>query len=249
MKLLTIATPKKTRKPKQIGGVIYRGPSQLDGEDIVVILTGIKQKSSNAKTGAMVQAWILRADQNPYEAVQSGADSSICGDCVHRNSSCYVVVAQAPLQVYKAWKRGRYADWTQAFPARTLRGKRVRLGAYGDPAAVPFSVWRRVFEQKLAGWTGYTHQWHRPEVTRLRNYVMASVDSEDEALEAWHLGWRTFRVRTSEDALIPGAEAVCPASEEAGKRSSCDRCGLCEGQATEARSIAIVSHGYRKGNF
>ena len=248
MKLLTLAKPVSRKALKPLGGVIYQGPSELDGEEIVVILTGIKGSSKNSKTGAMVQAWILRADQNPVAAYQSGADASICVDCMHRNHSCYVVVAQAPLQVYKAWGRGRYADWTKAFPARKLAGRKVRLGAYGDPAAIPFSVWRRVFEQDITGWTGYTHQWRRPEARRLRNYVMASVDTEAEAVEAQAQGWRTFRVRTP-DAPTLGSEIVCPASVEAGQKTTCEACGLCKGQKSQAHSIVIKSHGYRAKGF
>lgn len=248
MKLLTLAKPvKRIRKPRLIGGVIYQGPSMIDGSPIVVIVTGFR-KSKNSKTGAMLQTWILRADQTPTEAVKSGADQSICGDCRHRDSSCYVVVAQAPLAVYKAWQAGRYQDWTGAFPDNRLQGRQIRLGAYGDPAAVPFRVWRRVFEQKLAGWTGYTHQWRNPDVQRLRNFVMASVDSPEEQAQASAAGWRTFRVRHAGETLGE-REVICPASDEAGNRTTCEACNLCQGQRSDAKSIVITVHGTRAGNF
>ena len=230
------------------GAVLYHGPSMLDGEDIVVIVTGLREASANTKTGKMLQTWIMRADVEPAQALDTGQDSSVCGDCVHRGASCYVIVARAPLQIYRAWKRGSYLDWTQAFPHRALRGKRIRLGSYGDPAAVPFNTWRRVFAQRLAGWTGYTHQWHDPRFTRLRNYLMASVDSPEETLEAWHQGWRTFRVRRQDDPIMRG-EVTCPASDEAGKRTTCAKCVLCAGQRTDAKSIVIMAHGYKAGSF
>ena len=80
-----------TRKPT--GFIAYRGPSLIDGSPIVVVV--VTAKSSNRKTGSMVQTYILRADQNPVAAVKSGADVSICGDCKHRGDkgqgrSCYV---------------------------------------------------------------------------------------------------------------------------------------------------------------
>jgi hypothetical protein len=50
------------------GIVIYRGPSILDGSPIVVIATGLGSGSSNRKTGALVQTWILRDDVSPIES-------------------------------------------------------------------------------------------------------------------------------------------------------------------------------------
>jgi hypothetical protein len=41
--------------------IFYRGPSQLTGDPIVAVLTGLVTRSSNAKTGPMLQTWILRA--------------------------------------------------------------------------------------------------------------------------------------------------------------------------------------------
>jgi hypothetical protein len=46
-------------------GIIYQGPSLLDGAPIVVIANYSK---SNRKTGGVVQTYILRADMNPLEA-------------------------------------------------------------------------------------------------------------------------------------------------------------------------------------
>lgn len=234
-----------------IGAVLYHGPSQLDGEDIVVIMTGLKGGSANSKTGKMIQTWILRADRDPREAALTGADASVCGDCKHRREqggACYVVIEQAPLAVWRAWQRGRYADWTKAFPVNALEGRRVRLGSYGDPAAVPFKVWRRVFAQKISGWTGYTHQWQNPLFTHLRGKIMASADSRMEAAAAREAGWNTFRVRAPDEPMME-AEVMCPASEEMGKRTTCERCGLCRGQTSTGKSVAIVAHGYVASRF
>ena len=67
------------------GYVIYDGPSAWDGKRIVVIVTGIRSKSANRKTGGMVQTYIIRPDVSPLAAVyESEADASICGDCPHR---------------------------------------------------------------------------------------------------------------------------------------------------------------------
>lgn len=71
----------KTTKP--LGYILYEGPSMIDGAPIVVIVNKI-DGSDNAKTGAMVQTFIIRSDVAPVEALATGADVSICGDCEHR---------------------------------------------------------------------------------------------------------------------------------------------------------------------
>jgi hypothetical protein len=44
-------------------------------------------------------------------------------------------------------------------------------------------------------------------------------------------------------AVVKGKEILCPASKEAGYKTSCDKCGLCAGASIAAKSIAIVAHG------
>ena len=65
-------------------GIIYKGPSLLDGKPIVVIGTYSKR---NSKTGAVLQTYILCDDGlDPLEASKTGADFSICGDCIMRGT-------------------------------------------------------------------------------------------------------------------------------------------------------------------
>lgn len=56
-------------------------------------------------------------------------------------------------------------------------------------------------------------------------------------------GHRTFRVIPDKSAIVKGAEILCPASKEAGYRTTCNSCGLCGGNTVKAKSIAIVAHG------
>ena len=63
------------------GFIFYRGASPIDGAPIVAVAT---LKSANSKTGDMVQTWILREDISPLDAIGSGEDASICGNCAHR---------------------------------------------------------------------------------------------------------------------------------------------------------------------
>jgi hypothetical protein len=118
----------------------------------------------------------------------------------------------------------------------------MRLGAYGDPAAVPSAVWR-VLTSKLEGWVGYTHQWRQVWAQALRDYCMASVDTSAERALALAMGWRPFRVRTIDEPL-ERREARCPASEESGFKLTCSTCGFCNGAGSGRRGgVAIQLHG------
>lgn len=239
--------------------VIYTGPSLIDGAPIVAIAIA---KSGNAKTGDMVQTYILRADIDPREASKTGADISICGNCRHRGiatddpraklakrRTCYVVIGQGPLIVWNAFWRGKYAQARNARQIENIgRGRMVRLGTYGDPAAVPSHVWRALIKS-AAGYTGYSHQ-SGLDCGFDPSLMMVSADNLPDARDAWQNGARTFRVIAREEwardgmaALVKGQETLCPASVEAGKRTTCDNCGLCAGNSIAARSVAIVAHG------
>jgi hypothetical protein len=65
------------RKGTFTGVILYRGPSMLDGAPIVVIANRITDASTNSKTGAMVQTFIVRADADPMTALREGLDSSV----------------------------------------------------------------------------------------------------------------------------------------------------------------------------
>jgi len=229
------------------GLILWEGHSKIDGGPIAVIATGLKQGSTNSKTGAMVQTYILRRDIAPMEAVKTGDDASICGGCPHRGDgngkgrSCYVTLMHGPRGVWAAYKRGSYPKATLQEVADAMEGRTVRLGTYGDPAAAPLGLWLAVI-LRAAGWTGYTHQW-REAHDGFAQFCMASVDSIDEMHEAHLAGYRTFRVSPGVGEQTD-REIVCPASEEAGKRTTCENCQLCAGLSTNSpKSIVIAAHG------
>ena len=233
------------------GFVFYDGPSALDGAPIIGIAV---LRSANVKTGDMVQTFILRADESPMSAIDTGADASICGDCVHRGApgrarTCYVDVAKSVQSVYAAWVRGAYPLISPAEGARMLKGRAVRMGAYGDPAAIPAAHWRALL-RFAAGHTGYTHQWRQRHAQGLRSLVMASADSASERDTARAMGWRTFRVRGAAEPLA-AREIVCPASAEAGARRQCVTCQACDGAARgpAQASVAIIVHGRMARHF
>lgn len=231
---------------KPTGYVIYRGPSMLDGAPIVAIAT---MHSENRKTGDMVQTWILREDMSPVDASKAKADASICGDCKHRWSlggACYVNIGQGPGSIWRAYKRGNYPDATVGRAGLGL-GRKVRLGAYGDPAAVPAYVWRSLVAV-ATGHTGYTHQWRLPVADPLRALCMASVDTDAEFADAQRMGWRTFRVRCEDDATVNPREFECVADT---RGTSCTDCLACDGAARgpSQASVFITVHGSLKSRF
>jgi len=232
------------------GVVLYEGPSRIDGKPVVAIACRITQASENEKTGAMVQTFILRRDIAPHLALKTGDDSSVCGDCklrpIHKGPTrCFVRVYQAPLSVFNAYQRGRYAvpgvDFDAKLLAKLFEGLSFRIGSYGDPAAIPSRLWKTA-TRHVKNRTGYTHQWRRRIGSGLKNLCMASADSASDVASASAKGWRTFRVR-KHDAPTLDVESICPASREGKRRTQCDNCGLCQGATIAARNIVIADHG------
>ena len=237
---------KKAKPAKRPTGLImYEGASMLDGAPIVVVAT---LASANAKTGDMVQTWILRTDLAPVEAVKSGQDAAICGACPHRpslNGACYVNVGQAPSSIYKSFLKGNYAKFNAVDHAHLLQGRAIRFGAYGDPAAAPVNVWAEM--AALASLTtGYTHQRaHKAFNSALLDYVMLSADTPRQALAAHAQGLRTFRVRTEDSPLLPN-EIECLSDS---RGLNCIDCGLCDSATAEQVSIAVTIHGAKAGRY
>ena len=217
--------------------VLFEGPSQIDGSPIVAIATF---GSKNSKTGNMIQTWILRSDIDPIEAVRSEKDDAICGACPFRGSfaarTCYVNVGQAPLSVWRAYKRGSYGWLDISDPwLHKFSGKMLRLGSYGDPVAVPAEVWRPLIEVSK-GHTGYTHSWRLPVAANFKPWLMASTETLSGYRQAKADGWRSFRVVAGERSL-QDTEILCPSD-----RVTCAQCRLCNG-AGEAKDIGIIVHG------
>jgi hypothetical protein len=253
-----------TIKLNKNGVIIYRGPSLIDGAEIVVIATGLTKKSANDKTGGEIQTWVIRTDVKPGLAAESGDDVSVCGNCAHRpalrrlaiamgetpQAPCYVILFQAPRSVHACFLRGGYRDISGDADAiaEVFAGRVVRAGSYGDPAAVPAWVWIAVY-RNAAGRTGYTHQWNHPidavreNAAALRGHVMASVETAAEYKVAKLHDWRTFRVRETADSAVFPNERVCPASKEAGFKTTCEACQACSGMLGRGHSdIVIAAH-------
>jgi hypothetical protein len=239
---------KTPKKPS--GYILYRGKSELNGKPIVVIAI---TNSTNSKTGNMVQTYIMADNgRSPVVSARILEDAAVCGDCKHRSGlggSCYVNLGQGPRSVMSGVMRGIY-PFNPMQAAIECTGRKVRLGTYGDPAAVPFHIWEDLLTN-AAGNTGYTHQWRKfksAKSLKLMSLVMASADSEADRIEAITRRFRTFRVRSSDEPIMAG-EFQCPASKEAGKKKTCGDCMACDGGISRKGSPTIVVHGSLASRF
>jgi len=231
---------------------VWRGPSAITGDPIVVVATGIARATDNAKTGDLIQFWILPQDQAPNEATKSGLDRAVCGSCKHRacnDNACYVVTFRGPRAVWQAWQAGRYPELGNS---RLLDGAGLRFGAWGDPGAVPLPTWLQL-AQRARNWAGYTHLWRSLQHPSWRRLLMASVDTDREHNQARALGWRCFRI-VGPQGIAPELLAVsarCPAEQGVPRPISCAACGQCNGSRPGDRrpDKAIAVHGARAGRF
>ena len=206
----------------------------------VIIATGFETPSENAKTGPMVQIYILVRSENPLQAVKSGRDRLVCGNCPLRGElgierGCYVNLGQSPLAVWDCYQRGNYPQ----LPSVSLfAGYRVRFGAYGDPTHLPFTLAKSIAET-CDGWTGYTHQWRKPSFQPWKSLIMASVETEADKALAESLGWSTFQV-IPKNSPKPSTGIECLSDSHG---IQCHDCLKCNGTRTTPKSIWIEAHG------
>ena len=241
--------------------IAYEGPSLIDGAQIAVIVTGVVRPSQNIKTGPMLQVWVLRQDVHPNEAVKTGQDESICGQCPLRGTgdgtlrSCYVRVDTGPSAVWRKYTSGGYSSPDPEQWGDWLKGRDVRLGAYGEPTAAPASVSYRLIEHART-WTGYTHRW--AELSQAgkgevwRNILMASVESDMQAQHAQRLGWRPF-LALPDGQDTPEHAFLCPAERD-DNPLLCMTCGACAGTKFGTRKATapypwLRMHGRGRKNY
>ena len=229
---------------KPLGFILEEGLSPIDQKPFAAILT---LNSSNRKTGNMAQVFIVKREVSPLEAIASGEDYSICGNCPHRRRwdetlqryvrSCYVNVGQSVSSVWRAYKAGKYAtDLTVKDGKKYLTEKKIRWGAYGDPAIINPIIFHAV-NGAAAGHTAYTHQWREDFAQVYKGSMMASCDGMEDYLEASAHGWKTFSVVPS-NIEYHGIQK-CPATIQ-GSKAQCLTCSLCDG---DKKDIYVQAHG------
>lgn len=233
------------------GVVLWEGISVIDNvTPVALIAIGFTRKSTNRKTDAMIQTYLIRSDMDPVDAVMSRRDVGICGSCLHRKQpdtvsktgkvkrgkrTCYVNLGKGVRGVYRCYARGGYRRVTLQEAAKMLAGRVVRMGTYGDPTAAPFHVWD-AFMPRTAGHTGYTHQWRAPKFRPFAKYVQASCDVPEDVADAARRGFAgSFLVMpVGIDAPEHVAE-LCPSLVGV----SCLDCRKCNGTA----AVWIPAHG------
>jgi hypothetical protein len=238
----------------------WQGPSLLDpSAEIALYLTF---KSKNAKTGDMVQATIMRTDTAPHVAQRTGADAAVCGDCPLRPANgggCYVTTFQAPNAIHRSHSADTAIVTTEPLAKirARLAGRSLRIGAYGDPAAVPAAVWHWLIDAAEGRAVGYTHSPEQGSGPQLRPYCMASTDytDTDRANALRRAGWRLFHVTSAKSGTTGHLDTPttfqCP-SETTGGRVQCIDCMLCNGAQRPAQRHAVITiraHGTTKNRI
>ena len=245
---------RKTKTPKQLThAILYRGPSLINGAPIVVVAL-YRAKGTNAKTGAMVQTYILPdSPDHIMDIMRDGRDVAVCGGCPHRydydangtaipgTRTCYVNLGQGVRVVLESVQHDKYLSVTDNAEqiSELGRDRMVRLGTWGDPASVPLYVWTSLLSSSK-GHTGYTHQWRSERLAApMRGLVMASCETDADVTKANAKGFTgTFHVLPVGAAVAQAA--MCPASAEAGKVATCADCGRCDGKGG---NVQIIAHG------
>lgn len=216
------------------GFIIGRSPSLLNGESVVAIATGVHTPTSNSKTGRMIQTWIIPENVKPTAAVKAGLDQATCGTCpLAGGKGCYV--NPVPLNNVQAkYLKGEYPALDIAKMHDDLYWQSLRIGSYGEATALPFEVWEPLLNT-VRYWTGYTHQWRTCD-RRWQRYLMASVESLEDAAIAQEMGWKTFRI-----GLAPTrGEIQCPNTLD--KSIQCRDCRLCNGSQSKT-NVVCPPHG------
>jgi len=199
-------------------------------------------------------------DVKPNDAVKTGEDVSVCGDCIlrptlHRHKPiedwpCYVKTFQGPRSVWEATRELPVATVADIVNAPN-REAGIRFGAWGDPTAIPILPWMVLIWAMRArlkrSKAGYSHQWRTCDPA-WSGHVMASVHSPAEREQAKGRGFRTFRIIGSASEVGQG-EILCPNTTHG---VQCLDCGLCDGSNPRPtmtgamvdgrKDIAIVVH-------
>ena len=213
-------------------------------------------KIESDKKRKIIQTYTFSRKQ--YELIQSGAEKSQkiffgladtnCLDCPYNSyGKCYThkfnqYVGFVSMLKSIAKEHGefdnipRYNQLVKAKAVEMSQDTYVRFGTYGEPSLHPITMitgMARVSQK----YTGYTHQWAKKD--ELSKFFMASTHTKSEEMKASKLGYRSF---VATNTIISDAVS-CPASKEAGYKSSCSKCGLCSGTEGKGdKSVYIFNH-------
>ena len=245
----TIKLPAKKQRiaVRPTGYVLWEGISPMDNNTPIVAIATMK--SSNKKTGNMIQVWVMVKDLHPFVALNSATDYAICGNCKFRGlhvmidgimknirRACYVNMSQAVTRVWDTYQRGKYPKLSPDEAQQLFNQRKIRWGAYGDPAMLPESMVSS-YSAYAKRHTGYTHQWRLPQFAWCREFFQASCDTLTDFVDASTSGWGTFNVLKKGEAPT---HTVCPSIATAGK-VTCLACTKCDGAS--GNHIDAPAHG------
>jgi len=212
------------------------------------VIVNFQFKTGNAKTGALIQNYIIPASWLETDAqISTLSDVDVCFDCNHGKSkkkTCYVRKANSERGLASKVRSLRrlglenipeLSPESEADLLDAISGKGIRFGSYGEPILLGEALINKI-SKRAKFWTGYTHQWHKNNWAK--DYFMASVESETISKAAQKSGFRTFFVGQTDSKEY----VTCPASKEAGQKTTCDNCKLCMGTNSKAKSVTILPH-------
>ena len=219
----------KTTPAKAAGYIIHE-------DDLRVAIATVETK--NAKTGNMVQVWILSKEDEPNKLVKSGKDDVVCGNCPLRaGNGCYVMTHQAPLSIYRSYLKGNYSSNYSEF-LEVVSNRKVRFGAYGDPYFIPLNILQEI-ASACKSYTGYTHQWNNKDFNNdYLTILMASVDNQRQ-IRKLPTEAKYFRIIQDLEEMQPN-ENMC---DNLLYGTSCSDCMKCSG--LNESSIVVLAHGIK----
>ena len=243
------------------------------GENIVVLRHGktsnkkIAQANENiVQTYTFSQAqfeYIYQCEKDSVKPIFStffSLDTANCGNCPFAANKAFNVTKIGKCYTHKVMQYSGFISMLKSinkqfvtfadipnyeqhrqelvkFAAEKCLNKYVRFGTYGEPTILPISL-VKIMATCSKSYTGYTHQWLKNK--EYAQFFMASVHNQSGASMAANFGFRSF-IATKENSMP--AAVICPASKEAGFKSTCALCGLCSGTAGKGKKdVVIIEH-------
>ena len=240
------------------------------GENIVVLRHGktsnkkIVQANENiVQTYTFSQSqfeYIYKCEKDSVKPIFStffSLDTANCGDCPFAANKAFNVTKIGKCYTHKVMQYSGFISMLKSinkqfdtfadiptyqesidvlinFAIDKCSNKYVRFGTYGEPTVLPLKL-VNMMSKYSKSYTGYTHQWVKNR--DYSKYFMASVHNESGASTAAKFGYRSFIAAKENNSTTA---VVCPASKEAGFKSTCSLCGLCSGTAGKGKKDVII---------
>lgn len=214
------------------------------GEKIIQTYHYSRGQFENAQSKTSMQSFFSKDGDVcldcPY-AMSNGAELKGCYTHKRMQYSGMISQLRSIGAKYKSWDNIPMIDEVrECLVVAMSAGRYVRFGTYGEPVMMPVDLVRRMTNVSKT-WSGYTHQWNKPWAYDYRDFFMASTHNTAQTNTAEMMGWRAFMddsTHTKHDGMVN-----CPASSEAGYKSTCSKCALCSGIVGKGnKSVYIFNH-------